>query len=324
MTNEIIDYIKIEEPNINYREIISVTGKFCVLTGDSATGKSSLAESLLYAKDTVTSNKNVTVLTSLNLFSAIKTCGENDIFVIDDEMLGRLPNWARNVMNTSKCRFLLIMRDAPVGIPIDYRDVYKIERCADGCFRNIRLYKDYNSFNRCTSYVTEDKASGHQYFASLLDNVVPAGGISNIQYYIDSTECAIVDGAACGAYMKDLYRFRYLYAPISFEYLCCKELWSDFEIPVDWWKSYKSTEAYCTEYLTKHLHEFGENYSKSRCPRVLMDRVIIPELKIGEKLRQYADSLFNGDIEKAFGQLQEEYNITTYEETEDLLKYIKF
>lgn len=44
--------------------------------------------------------------------------------------------------------------------------------------------------------------------------------------------------------------------------------------------------------------------------------------KVGEKLQKYADDLFNGNVEEAFSQLKQEHGAKTYEEAEDLLKYL--
>lgn len=324
MTTSSTDYIFIRMSRLHYAMKVYLTGKYTILTGNSATGKSSLARLVLYEEYRAEGSCNPYVVTNKEAFVALLESGRDFIYVLDERYAHFLTKEVCKLMNESSSRFLLIMRVVPKMLSIDYTDILTVKSIGKGSYESTRLYADYSVFKQSRSYIAEDTGSGFEYFKSKLVNVAPGDGVPNTAKRYANFECAIVDGAACGAYMPDLLKFSKLYAPVSFEYLCCKSLWKDFDIPEDWWKRFHSREVYCTNYLASNCSQFKFNYSKSSCPSYILKLNLIPEIKVGTKLQQYADNLFAGDVEEAFNSLKNEYNISSYEEAEDLLKYVTF
>lgn len=316
--------ITIKINNRRYYMTVYLSGKYTVLTGYSGTGKSSFAKYSTRKSWIVEDSCDAILIGDLTPLIEVCLSDRSSTIILDEQTMSLLDNRICGIMNRSKCRFLFISRKVPKQFSVDYRDIYKVENLKGREFATTPIYKDYTSFRRSNSYICEDNKSGFQYFSNILNNVTPGDGLPNVVKRVGEFESAIVDGAACGAYMSDLVASDNLYAPISFEYLCCKALWRDFEIPDDWWKNFHSREAYCTNYLATHSSQFKFNYSKEKCPPYLLHMKLIPEMKVGTKLQQYADSLFGGDVEEAFNTLKNEYDATSYEEAEDLLKYIKF
>lgn len=139
------------------------------------------------------------------------------IHLIDEtEPFIKSTDFARAV-SQSGCYFVLITRDDLATIPCSHKEIYQLSQAID--LHTGRKYTTisamypeqfYGKMPSTIQIVIEDSNSGSQFFSSVYNenNVIPAGGNSNLVATVDSCKfkmpIVLLDGAAGGFYMPAL------------------------------------------------------------------------------------------------------------------------
>lgn len=135
--------------------------------------------------------------------------------------------------------FVLVSRSPFKMLPYSIHEIYEIitdtKRAGiKESYHELReLYSNYPVIenNRMDTVLTEDSNSGFQFFSSLFENVVSAGGNSRVLCYIQKIKSGdilvIADGAAFGTIIENCLEYAVVcsgqriavWMPESFEYL---------------------------------------------------------------------------------------------------------
>lgn len=244
--------IKFFNDEISYS--FSLHRKYSILSGDSATGKSSLVDMLyLYFNDSTF--RSITVLECLgfdkillvkNISNIPRYLSENtnclivlDEGDIDNIQLGRFSK----ELHSSNNYFLFITRETLGYLPYSYKCIYEIEtKFSNNCTCNtfVPRYSDINLVDvKPDLILVEDSNSGFQFFSSVIQGecvVDTAKSKSRIRTKLRKLlRCGkhkniyvIADGAAFGSEINLLVEFIIskvadveinIFLPESFEYL---------------------------------------------------------------------------------------------------------
>lgn len=271
--------IRLNGPYVKYD--FSLQHKVTVLTGDSATGKTGIINTLreyysnksgysLNSKVTITECNNGNMYEFLQVIDNCKS-RETIIEAIDgyrlfkskilvvDETFSRLhSNAFCKFVTFSDSYFLIISRDALQGLTYSYKAVFEL--CRSGKYTTFKpVYPDYNSLDVDKRIYTEDSNSGYQFVSTFIDNVDHVDGKENYfdvthhSFKIPDDSVIFADGAAFGAPLRIMYPLLekhsiQLFLPLSFEYLLLSsKLFSNFNIK----DQLENTADYAgAEYLT--------------------------------------------------------------------------
>lgn len=147
--------------------------------------------------------------------------------------------------------FVICCRDKLVNLPYSFTEIYHI--ISSGKFH--KLEKVYDNFikipllQKDTNIIVEDSNSGYQFFSKISDHVDSANGKSNItsKLYNSHYDLIIADGAAIGSEISDIIatlpKGTKLFLPESFEYILLNsEMFSNINIS----DNLNHTEKYAT------------------------------------------------------------------------------
>lgn len=272
---------KLSFKNINGTYEVYVNSKYTFIQGDSATGKSTM---LRDAWDKNHTSKDCVNAASIEALEALIELQRTFVIFIDEDVFNHISKDTLSNMHTSCHCFVIVSRVVPSNIPLNYKDMYYLAIDSKEKSKHVAtpIYSDYSKLIRNVKYVCEDSGSGYQYYVYHLNNVISAYGNSNIKNLVDNYTTVIADGAAFGGYIEDLKDVCDLYLPISFEYLVCNNMHPKDQRcsdPVSNWdiSKYASLEQYYTALLYEFTVNFGQPYTKSKCPDYILNMDLLGE-----------------------------------------------
>lgn len=256
----------------------SVSRKFTIIRGDSATGKTTLFQMISDAESSHMMGINISCdvpVKPLHYADYVVQLKEQSgcIIMLDEDFEDILSGtFAKAAIASDNC-FIIITRHAMPAIPYSYKEIYKIK--ASGKFHSLEpVYEEYDKFVNNNKVVTEDEDSGFEYFKHFFgDKVITSRGNSNLSKFIDDGTTLIGDGSAIGPYIQDLLLGRAdLFLPESFEYMMLnlpmfdnKEVREILNAPEKYITTeYASWERYFTDLLIRITNNTPAQYTKSK------------------------------------------------------------
>lgn len=263
-----MDIRKITVGKLTYE--LPLSGKFNVITGDNATGKTTMLN-LLNIDKFGGRSKSVGIISDYGNLRDVEESCDDFVWIIDESTLYTFKATELDTMMKSKSRFIIISRAVPEILPINYKDVYEYYTSGK-YYKATRMYLDYDIIPKCGSYVIEGEEgkTESQYCNKWLPSVISAGGNSKAVTFREA-DCIILDGAACGGLMEEILTFQNIYLPISFEERIYNKLFPKHVMSNNWWVVFPSLERYYTCRLIEDGKAIGINYSKSSA---LSDKIL--------------------------------------------------
>ncbi len=238
--------ITIENAYLKYE--FTIKRNITIIRGDSATGKTTLAEMIRdYYEDedsgiNVKCDKELVVVSGKNWKQQIEGCTDSIIFIDEQNRFVKSDEFVATIKNSDNY-YVIITREKLSNLPYSITEIYGIRnrgRYAGlvGEYTQNEFYRIYGEHP--TAYftpdviITEDSNSGFEFWKEFFGEkeCISAEGKSNIfgiviKYRYDNNKyLAIVDGAAFGPEMEEVIQYiKYnnpkleIYAPESFEYI---------------------------------------------------------------------------------------------------------
>lgn len=288
----------IEIINIEYntKYLLSIRNKFTFLTGDTATGKSTIITFIREWIATRESNiaRNTKIISPINIeapygFNEINH-RENTLFVFDESLAPGIRK-NKSIFINSNNYFLIIDREM-IDLPYGVYDILKLDSTFENGYtinRTVPLYNMVEEYVTPNLIITEDESSGYKFYNRLLSvPCVSAKGKTRIMKKVgievlrhNKTVLLIVDEVGFGYEFSKLVELCstkpmknkqvYIWLPKSFEYVLLNSGMfigiDDFlKDPYDSWdlSKYNTVEQYITSVLNNKMKEkFGVSYSKS-------------------------------------------------------------
>lgn len=211
-----------------YQKIIFKTTlktKYNLVTGFTATGKTTFYNALRDRDDVVVDNLNNKWLAVKSIDSFLKPFTV-DVVLVDENIATKLDyllmfkkgedrDLIRDNLYNATCKFIFINRGMQ-SLSIDYKSVYKLVNVS-GILKPERLFPDYMNFNSTLDILTEDSKTGFEYYKHWFTNVRTSKGKNNLRKDATSSTQIVADGSALGYEVTVLERYN-LYLPESFEY----------------------------------------------------------------------------------------------------------
>ena len=263
-----------------------INRKYTIIRGNSATGKTTLVRMIEDATIRKTADISCDVpcivLPELNWKLNLDAISGSIVFIDEDHpALTEGKELAGKMFSSDNC-FVIISRDKMPWIPYSYKEIYEIK--SSGKYHRLeRIYEDMEEFKKSEEYITEDEASGLEYYQWWLgDKVKTSHGNSNLSKYINEPATIIADGAAIGPYMYDLalgtanlflpesFEWVLLHSPVFEENKEVQEILKNTERYAT--THYQSWEEYFTEYLLELTHGKEYQYSKKRINRCYLEK----------------------------------------------------
>lgn len=237
-----IDYVKISDYENNLVYILNLESRITIITGDSATGKSTLIRYIEnYNKDSynsikIESEKKLIHLTPVMVRNKFEL-SEDAIYFMDEGDNVKSKEYF-TLVNDTRYKFVIITRDVSYpSIPYDIEDIYEI-KYNNGANKLVKIYKDNYRTDKLDVNInkifTEDEKSGYEFYKELSNySVFSTKGASRIPYKIkkNNNSIFIVDSLGFGPYInRTLLNLKssnsIFIAPKSFEYLILMSLFS--------------------------------------------------------------------------------------------------
>ena len=272
-----------------------------ILTGDSATGKTTLVGMLRdYEEDgrssgiTVHCPKPCRVLTNADWQYRLAGITDSVVFLDEGNSFVKSEAFARAIQGSSNY-YVIITRESLYQLPYSVNSILKLKTTAKRKKTYVRAYPQYDNLQNpagrieaSETVLTEDSNSGYELFSYIAQRngtqCISAQGKSNMFSVLNSNGdrrmLVIADGAAFGAELEKIYRLMEqrqgritLYLPESFEWLILKSgvLGSQtpreiLENPAAYIESslYFSWEQYFTDLLVRLTQETVLRYAKSK------------------------------------------------------------
>lgn len=299
-----VHYIRLENKRISFD--IELKRKITIITGDSATGKSTLINEIDRLLNDGRSYKNnstaeLLVLSGKDIRNTlIRIRMAKSMIILADESLGGLTsNEFAKTVNKSSCYFVIVTREMLSGIPYSVDSVVKMVTDKRNRHTVEPIYKNTSSAEsvKCRPYyvVCEDSKSGF-IFLKLIDTTdsrvftaLNKDGVIDKALEKFHTEhkpvLIFADGAAFGPYAKRLVSLQTFkgidaYLPESFEFVLLhspifendsqlQKVLNNVYNHID--SSCISAEQYFEQLLNEKIKETGTGYGKSGLNACLVD-----------------------------------------------------
>lgn len=237
-----IDHVKISDYENNLEYILNLESRITIITGASATGKSTLIRYIEnYNKDSynaikIESEKELIHLTPVMVRNKFEL-NEDTIYFMDEGDNVKSKEYF-TLVNDTRYKFVIITRDVSYpSISYDIEDIYEI-KYNNGVNKLVKRYKNNYRTNKLDVNInkifTEDEKSGYEFYKKL-DNysVFSTKGASRVPYKIkkNNNSIFIVDSLGFGPYINRALMYlesssSIFIAPKSFEYLILTSLFS--------------------------------------------------------------------------------------------------
>lgn len=312
----------IEAKRVKYD--FTLTRNITILTGDSASGKTVLIDYIRdyrrYGSESgvmVSCDRECRTLDNEDWEMQLKRITNSIIFIDEGNKFVTSKEFAKLALESDNY-FVLATREKMPMLPYSVQEIYGFRE--SGKYHEAKqkyneMYHLYGEISAQSSIepelvITEDSNSGYDFFAKLSEqknvNCISANGKSNIIKCLQDSEktqgtrLIIVDGAAFGSEMKEVYEYLntvgnvVLYAPESFEWLLLSsntipnanvtEILQEPENYIDS-KKYASWERFFTALLIDMTK--GDpvwSYSKKKISSVYVSSKVITAVKKMMKL----------------------------------------
>lgn len=312
----------IETKRVKYD--FTLTRNITILTGDSASGKTVLIDYIRdyrrYGSESgvmVSCDRECRTLDNEDWEMQLKRITNSIIFIDEGNRFVTSKEFAKLALESDNY-FVLATREKMPMLPYSVQEIYGFRE--SGKYHEAKqkyneMYHLYGEISAQSSIepelvITEDSNSGYDFFAKLSEqknvNCISANGKSNIIKCLQDSEktqgtrLIIVDGAAFGSEMKEVYEYLntvgnvVLYAPESFEWLLLSsntipnanvtEILQEPENYIDS-KKYASWERFFTALLIDMTK--GDpvwSYSKKKISSVYVSSKVITAVKKMMKL----------------------------------------
>ena len=292
--------VKVHNKRVSFT--IELERNITIISGNSATGKTTLVNSILFYEElgvksgvSIESDKECRVLRGKNWYSDLQNISDSFVFIDEGNEFIVSKEFASAIQNTDNY-YVFVTRENLHQLPYSVNSILQLKKTTSR-FKHTynRTYPVYDHFSNfllpdsgIDVFITEDSNSGYEFFKHLADrngiHCFSANGKSNLMNQIiglkDTRNLVIVDGAAFGANMAEVFSFTkrhsdsiFLYIPESFEWLLLsseiihdgeiKDILSDPSQYIDSCK-YFSWEQYFTALLEEKTKGTPAKYSKRR------------------------------------------------------------
>ena len=292
---------EVKVSNVNVSFTLELERNITILSGDSATGKTTLIEMLRDFEEngrssgvTVHCKRPCRVLTNADWEYRLNGIRDSIVFLDEGNAFVKSEAFARAIQNSSNY-YVIVTRESLYQLPYSVNAILKLKTTGRRGKTYVRAYPKYDhladpvgEISRIQEIVTEDSNAGHEMFDHIAAenhiSCISAQGKSNVfSQLVNRTAdrvLVIADGAAFGSELEKIYRLMEaqpnkitLYLPESFEWLVLRSgiLGSQtpkeiLEHPSDNIESslYFSWEQYFTDLLIQLTHDTVLHYSKNR------------------------------------------------------------
>ena len=292
---------EVKVSNVNVSFTLELERNITILSGDSATGKTTLIEMLRDFEEsgrssgvTVHCKRPCRVLTNADWEYRLNGIRDSIVFLDEGNSFVKSEAFARAIQNSSNY-YVIVTRESLYQLPYSVKAILKLKTTGRRGKTYVRAYPQYDhladpvgEISRIQEIVTEDSNAGHEMFEHIATknhiSCISAQGKSNVfSQLVNRTAdrvLVIADGAAFGSELEKIYRLMEaqpnkitLYLPESFEWLVLRSgiLGSQtpkeiLEHPSDNIESshYFSWEQYFTDLLIQLTHDTVLHYSKNR------------------------------------------------------------
>lgn len=285
-----------------------------VITGNSATGKTTLVSMIASAEDggnvgvQVICDKKCVTLRGAGWLGALGTFKDTIVFIDEGAKFVHTEEFSKAVKNSDNY-YVIVTREPLEQLPYSVVEIYGIRESSKygGITRTYNeTYNIYSSkrVDNSSKYkihpeliITEDSNSGNDFFREYCNSIgaecISAHGKSNVFDLVSSFDrhrdiLAIVDGAAFGSEMSDMMELlknmnAKLYAPESFEWIILHSgVVNDvsrnmLENPSSYIDSskYFSWERYFTSLLISVTEHTPFKYTKSKLNRAFLSAKVM-------------------------------------------------
>ena len=292
---------EVKVSNVNVSFTLELERNITILSGDSATGKTTLIEMLRDFEEsgrssgvTVHCKRPCRVLTNADWEYRLNGIRDSIVFLDEGNAFVKSEAFARAIQNSSNY-YVIVTRESLHQLPYSVNAILKLKTTGRRGKTYVRAYPQYDhladpvgEISRIQEIVTEDSNAGHEMFDHIATknhiSCISAQGKSNVfSQLVNRTAdrvLVIADGAAFGSELEKIYQLMEaqpnkitLYLPESFEWLVLKSgiLGSQtpkeiLDHPSDFIESslYFSWEQYFTDLLIQLTHDTVLHYSKNR------------------------------------------------------------
>ena len=292
---------EVKVSNVNVSFTLELERNITILSGDSATGKTTLIEMLRDFEEsgrssgvTVHCKRPCRVLTNADWEYRLNGIRDSIVFLDEGNAFVKSEAFARAIQNSSNY-YVIVTRESLYQLPYSVKAILKLKTTGRRGKTYVRAYPQYDhladpvgEISRIQEIVTEDSNAGHEMFDHIAAenhiSCISAQGKSNVfSQLVNRTAdrvLVIADGAAFGSELEKIYRLMEaqpnkitLYLPESFEWLVLRSgiLGSQtpkeiLDHPSDNIESslYFSWEQYFTDLLIQLTRDTVLHYSKNR------------------------------------------------------------
>ena len=292
---------EVKVSNVNVSFTLELERNITILSGDSATGKTTLIEMLRDFEEsgrssgvTVHCKRPCRVLTNADWEYRLNGIRDSIVFLDEGNAFVKSEAFARAIQNSSNY-YVIVTRESLHQLPYSVNAILKLKTTGRRGKTYVRAYPQYDhladpvgEISRIQEIVTEDSNAGHEMFDHIAAenhiSCISAQGKSNVFSQLANRTAdrvlVIADGAAFGSELEKIYQLMEaqpnkitLYLPESFEWLVLRSgiLGSQtpkeiLDHPSDNIESslYFSWEQYFTDLLIQLTRDTVLHYSKNR------------------------------------------------------------
>lgn len=292
---------EVKVSNVNVSFTLELERNITILSGDSATGKTTLIEMLRDFEEsgrssgvTVHCKRLCRVLTNADWEYRLNGIQDSIVFLDEGNSFVKSEAFAKAIQNSSNY-YVIVTRESLHQLPYSVNAILKLKTTGKRGKTYVRTYPQYDhladpvgEISRIQEIVTEDSNAGHEMFDHIATenhiSCISARGKSNVfsqlANRVSDRVLVIADGAAFGSELEKIYQLMEvqpnkitLYLPESFEWLVLRSgiLGSQtpkeiLDYPSVFIESslYFSWEQYFTDLLIQLTHDTMLHYSKNR------------------------------------------------------------
>ena len=241
---------EIKVSNVNVSFTLELERNITILSGDSATGKTTLIEMLRDFEEsgrssgvTVHCKRPCRVLTNADWEYRLNGIRDSIVFLDEGNSFVKSEAFARAIQNSSNY-YVIVTRESLYHLPYSVKAILKLKTTGRRGKTYVRAYPQYDhladpvgEISRIQEIVTEDSNAGHEMFDHIAAenhiSCISAQGKSNVFSQLANRTAdrvlVIADGAAFGSELEKIYQLMEsqpnkitLYLPESFEWLVLK------------------------------------------------------------------------------------------------------
>ena len=241
---------EVKVSNVNVSFTLELERNITILSGDSATGKTTLIEMLRDFEEsgrssgvTVHCKRPCRVLTNADWEYRLNGIRDSIVFLDEGNSFVKSEAFARAIQNSSNY-YVIVTRESLYQLPYSVNAILKLKTTGRRGKTYVRAYPQYDhladpvgEISRIQEIVTEDSNAGHEMFDHIAAenhiSCISAQGKSNVfSQLVNRTAdrvLVIADGAAFGSELEKIYQLMEsqpnkitLYLPESFEWLVLK------------------------------------------------------------------------------------------------------